>query len=124
MPLKATIFKSAYHSTCVYTIFKTLCVLLSGNSDRGFVLHHSFNFIQNPRMKRGMLLFHFFILNVGAYSQTRDSLFIRRIADSILTNGTAYHNLKVLTKQVGGRLAGSPQMVKAERWGLAAMKTA
>src|SRR5262249_12505689 len=43
---------------------------------------------------------------------------IRRIADEILTNGKAYDNLHDLTKKIGGRLSGSPQMVKAEKWGL------
>lgn len=59
-----------------------------------------------------------------SFAQTDDSLFIRRMADEILTNGKAYDNLRVLTKQIGGRLAGSPAMVKAERWGLKAMQTA
>ncbi|MGZ3879956.1 MAG: M20/M25/M40 family metallo-hydrolase [Flavisolibacter sp.] len=51
-------------------------------------------------------------------AQSDDSIFIRRIADEILLNGKAYDDLRVLTKQIGGRLAGSPQMVKAEQWGL------
>lgn len=59
-----------------------------------------------------------------ATAQQNDSLFIRRLADEILTNGKAYDNLRVLTKQIGGRLAGSPQMVQAEQWGLQAMKEA
>jgi carboxypeptidase Q len=46
-----------------------------------------------------------------------DTAFIRRLSDEILTNGKAYDNLRYLTKQIGGRLAGSPQMVKAENWG-------
>lgn len=53
-----------------------------------------------------------------------DSAFIRRLATEILTNGRAYDNLRVLTKEIGGRLAGSPQMYKAEKWGLAAMQAA
>lgn len=59
-----------------------------------------------------------------APAQQHDSLFIRRITNDILINGTAYQNLHVLTKQIGSRLAGSPQMVKAERWGLRAMQAA
>lgn len=58
------------------------------------------------------------------FGQQEDSIMIRRLADEILVNSTAYENLRVLTKSVGGRLAGSPQMVKAEAWGLAAMKKA
>jgi hypothetical protein len=79
---------------------------------------------QNPGMKKQALLFHFSMLCMVSFAQTGDSIFIRRLADEILTNGTAYSNLKVLTKQIGARLSGSPQMVKAERWGLAALKTA
>jgi hypothetical protein len=51
-------------------------------------------------------------------AQNEDSVFIRRIADEILVNGKAYDDLRVLTKQIGGRLAGSPQMARAEQWGL------
>src|SRR3954470_24532991 len=57
-----------------------------------------------------------------AHAQNEDSVFIRRIADEILMNGKAYDDLRVLTKQIGGRLAGSPQMVKAEQWGLGVMQ--
>ncbi|SIO50429.1 M20/M25/M40 family metallo-hydrolase [Chitinophaga niabensis] len=59
-----------------------------------------------------------------SWAQQEDSLTIRRFADEVLTNGTAYENLRVLTKTIGGRLAGSPQMVKAEKWGEAALKAA
>lgn len=55
-------------------------------------------------------------------AQKEDSLMIRKIADEVLTNGKAYDNLHYLTKQIGGRLAGSPGMVKAEQWGLKTMK--
>lgn len=55
-------------------------------------------------------------------AQNVDSLFIRRIANEMLVYGKAYENLRYLTKQIGGRLAGSPQMVKAEKWGLATFK--
>ncbi|WP_126245587.1 M20/M25/M40 family metallo-hydrolase [Chitinophaga rhizosphaerae] len=59
-----------------------------------------------------------------ASAQASDSLAIRRLANEVLTRSTAYENLRVLTKQIGGRLAGSPQMVKAEKWGAEALKTA
>jgi carboxypeptidase Q len=49
--------------------------------------------------------------------ESPDSLFIGKIADEIFLNGKAYGYLTVLTKTVGGRLSGSPQMVKAEKWG-------
>ena len=57
-----------------------------------------------------------------AFTQSQDSLFIKKIADDILINGKAYENLHYLTKQIGGRLAGSPQMPKAEKWGAATME--
>ena len=57
------------------------------------------------------------IISLTARAQQEDSLFIRAIADEILVNGRAYENLRVLTKDVGARLAGSPGMVKAEAWG-------
>ncbi len=74
-------------------------------------------------MKRLILFFSSF-LSLTAIAQNKDSLFIKRLADEILLNSKAYDNLRVLTKQIGGRLAGSPQMVKAENWGATAMQTA
>ncbi len=52
-----------------------------------------------------------------------DSIFIRRISDDIMRNGTAYDLLHYLTKQIGGRLAGSPQFAKAVQWGKGAMES-
>jgi carboxypeptidase Q len=68
-----------------------------------------------------ILMLSFFVLK--ANSQSEDSLFIRAIADEILLHGKAYDDLKVLTKEIGGRLAGSPQMVKAENWGIQMMQS-
>jgi carboxypeptidase Q len=68
------------------------------------------------------LLLAFIVLPFIGKAQNGDSLFIRRIANEMLTNGKAYENLRHLTKQIGGRLAGSPQMVKAENWGLLTLK--
>ncbi|HEY0751064.1 MAG TPA: peptidase M28 family protein, partial [Chitinophagaceae bacterium] len=56
-----------------------------------------------------------------SHAQSEDSLFIRKLANEILINSKAYPNLKVLTKEIGPRLAGSPGMVKSEKWGLRAM---
>ena len=74
-----------------------------------------------------MKLAFFFLLFpfVGmAQSATDDSLFIHTIAVNILSSEAAYNNLHYLTKKIGGRLAGSPQMVLAEQWGANAMKEA
>jgi carboxypeptidase Q len=59
---------------------------------------------------------------VPVWGQREDSAMIRRISDEVLANGRAYDNLRELTKQIGGRLAGSPQMVQAEIWGLKKMQ--
>lgn len=70
------------------------------------------------------LLLSAFIFPLFAKAQDPDSLFIRRIANEILINGKAFDNLRYLTKQIGGRLAGSPQMPKAENWGAEALRKA
>jgi hypothetical protein len=57
-----------------------------------------------------------------AKAQNDDSAFIKKIADNILTSRSAYNNLYYLSKNIGGRLAGSPGMVKAEQWGAKVMK--
>jgi carboxypeptidase Q len=53
-----------------------------------------------------------------------DSALIRRLADTILTDGSAWVNLRTLTKKVGARLSGSPGFYKAEKWGQAALNDA
>lgn len=60
--------------------------------------------------------------SVMAGAQTNDTLMIRNIADEILKNSAAYENLRVLTKQIGPRLAGSAGMVKSESWGYELLK--
>src|ERR1700730_9703809 len=59
-----------------------------------------------------------FLHSLFLFAQNDDSVMIRRIANDGLLNGKAYDNLHYLTKQIGGRLTGSPEMVKAEKWGL------
>jgi carboxypeptidase Q len=75
-------------------------------------------------MKKQLLIAAFGLVSFSVKAQNEDSLFIRRLADEVLMNSTAYENLRVLTKTIGGRLAGSPQMVKAEQWGAKALKAA
>lgn len=57
-----------------------------------------------------------------SFGQNKDSLWIKKISDEILTNEKAYENLRYLTKQIGPRLAGSAGMVKSEQWGLKMMQ--
>ncbi len=47
----------------------------------------------------------------------QDSVTIKKMADEIMTNGKAYDLLRELTKNIGGRLAGSPQQQNAAVWG-------
>ena len=63
-----------------------------------------------------------FLATIQAEAQKEDSVMIKKISDEILSHGKAYENLHYLTKQIGGRLAGSPQMVEAEQWGLKIMQ--
>ena len=59
-----------------------------------------------------------FFLCSSSFAQDDDSIMIRRIADEILLHSKAYDNLHDLTKNIGGRLSGSPGFYKAEQWGL------
>jgi len=72
------------------------------------------------------LFFLVFCLPFMAQAQVnQDSVAIKKMADEIMTNGTAYDLLRELTKKIGGRLAGSPQQQNAAIWGkrnLEAMK--
>ncbi|MFY0643584.1 MAG: M20/M25/M40 family metallo-hydrolase [Bacteroidia bacterium] len=56
------------------------------------------------------------------YWSSEDSLQVRLIYNEALSNGESYNNLRVLCKDVGHRLTGSPQAAKAIEWGLATMQ--
>jgi len=58
------------------------------------------------------------------FSQNADSVMIKKIVDETMTNGTAYKNLRILCKQVGPRLSGSPQFIKAAKMVSIMMKEA
>lgn len=66
----------------------------------------------------------FLLVSVIAFSQTDDSVMIKKISDEILLNGKAYANLRILCKTVGQRLSGSPGMYKGEEWGLRTLNDA
>jgi hypothetical protein len=74
-------------------------------------------------MKLKLLLIVLFGLGVVA-ARSQDSLSFRRISNEIMLHGTCYDNLRVLCKQVGHRLSGSPQAAKAIEWGQKALETA
>ncbi|HEY2722460.1 MAG TPA: M20/M25/M40 family metallo-hydrolase, partial [Chitinophagaceae bacterium] len=69
-------------------------------------------------MRKLALSFCILFMSSLCFSQTDDSLMIRRIADEILLNGKAYDNLHDLTKNIGGRLTASPGFYKAIKWGM------
>jgi hypothetical protein len=73
-------------------------------------------------MKKILFIAVAFLFLKNGFSQSEDSITIKKISDEILTNGKAYDNLRYLTKQIGGRLSGSSQMVKSEKWGVGVMK--
>jgi carboxypeptidase Q len=77
----------------------------------------------NPKLLTGGLLL-FLLVSIKSWGQgpAEDSLLIRRLADTIFTDGMAYGNLRTLTKTVGARLSGSPGYYKAEIWGRKAME--
>jgi carboxypeptidase Q len=57
------------------------------------------------------------VLVLPMRAQQDDSAFIVRLSTEILVNSSAYDNLRDLTKKIGARLTGSPQMAKSEKWG-------
>ena len=52
----------------------------------------------------------------------KDSVMIKNISYEIMTNGKAYDLLRELTKNIGGRLAGSPEQHNAAIWGKKSME--
>jgi len=68
----------------------------------------------SKRMKKlvCIVMAGFFVFS-AAMGQSSDSLSIRNIVNDIMKRGAAYENLRFLCKQVGPRLSGSPQGLKA-----------
>ncbi|HEX2683860.1 MAG TPA: M20/M25/M40 family metallo-hydrolase [Ferruginibacter sp.] len=62
--------------------------------------------------------------SVAGFSQSDDSMMIKKLSDEILLNGQSYPNLYKLCKTIGGRLSGSPGMYKAEAWGMQVLREA
>lgn len=73
-------------------------------------------------MKRVLTLLIIFLPDL-LWAQ-KDSLHLRRLQTEIMLRGTCYENLRVLCKQVGHRLSGSPQAAKAVDWAVKALKDA
>ena len=54
-----------------------------------------------------------FVFSFNLLAQKEDSITIKKIADEVLTNSTAYENLRYLCKKIGPRLSGSANAQKA-----------
>lgn len=52
-----------------------------------------------------------------------DAAMVRRIFDEALANGQAHDHLRILCKDIGHRLSGSPQAAKAVVWGQQTLRT-
>lgn len=63
-------------------------------------------------MKKVLVVICFFYASIG-YSQNKDSVMVKSIVNEVMTNATAYPNLRILCKQVGQRLSGSENYLKA-----------
>lgn len=64
-------------------------------------------------MKKILVSFAVFLFSINAFSQSKDSVMIKKIVDEVLVNGTLYSNLRILCKDVGQRLSGSDNFLKA-----------
>lgn len=63
-------------------------------------------------------------LSLNTFAQSDDSLVMHAISNEVMLHGKCYDNLRVLCKEIGHRLSGSPQAVKAVEWGQRAMEDA
>ena len=60
--------------------------------------------------------FLFCLFTLSALGQQDDAVQIRKIFDEALERGESYEMLRYLTKEIGGRLSGSPQAAAAVEW--------
>jgi hypothetical protein len=75
-------------------------------------------------MKRLAILILVIGCSLTLHAADNDSATLIQIRDEIMLRGTCYENLRVLTKQIGHRLSGSPEAEKAVQWGKKALKEA
>jgi carboxypeptidase Q len=79
----------------------------------------------NPKLLScSLLIFLLAAFGRGMAQTAGDSVLIRHLADTILTDGKTYSDLRVLTKGVGARLSGGAGYYKAEQWGQKALTDA
>lgn len=71
-----------------------------------------------------LLLSISFLCSSLTFVLAQDSSQMRRISDEIMLHSKCYDNLRVLCKDIGHRLSGSPQAAKAVLWGQKALEQA
>ncbi len=74
-------------------------------------------------MKRRLLSTLLVCFSASSFAQ-QDSLMLRAISDQVMLHGKCYDDLRVLCKQIGHRLSGTPAAAKAVEWGQKAMEEA
>ena len=67
-------------------------------------------------MKKTIILSLLLLVSFTVFSQDKDAAYIRKIYDEALERGESYEMLRYLTKNIGGRLSGSPQAAAAVEW--------
>jgi carboxypeptidase Q len=67
-------------------------------------------------MKKIIVLITLFLTSYFVMAQNQDSLFIRSVFSNVLSDYTAYENLRYLCKNIGGRIGGSEQAAKTVSW--------
>ena len=75
-------------------------------------------------LSRSLLLLLLVVLSSAVQAQISsdtDEIVLRKLYDEALVNGESYENLRVLCKDVGARLSGSPEADKAVEWGEAVL---
>lgn len=70
-------------------------------------------FFKKIGMKTFVLSFLFACCSLSGWAQNNDSIMVKKIVDEVLINGHSYNNLRKLCKDVGQRLSGSENFLKA-----------
>lgn len=71
-----------------------------------------------------LILLPLFLGGILFSQQKQDSTMFRKIAYDVMNDGTAYENLRFLTKNIGNRLSGSESYEKATDWAMETLKEA
>ena len=67
-------------------------------------------------MKHLLTLLLTLVVISSSAQNSKDKVQIRKIFDEALERGDSYEMLRYLTKNIGGRLSGSPQAAAAVEW--------